>query len=182
MLYSTRSKMVASFLGVSLLVGAASLFIGVRLFDEHVFGEALNRVRQDLNAANEMYVTRVNQFKTSLSITTLGLAFISSVRDKNTTDLALRLERMAKLADLDFAGVVAEDGSVLCRIGPNTFPGPGRPLRTLWQSGSWNRGLPFPERRSCRANFWSRRTTSWPNERGSSWRPDRKRHRCKGRD
>jgi len=125
-LYSTRSKMVVSFLGVSLLVGAASLFIGVRLFDEHVFGEALNRVRQDLNAANEMYLTRVKHVKTSLSITTLGFAFISSVRDKNTTDLALRLERMAKLADLDLAGVVTEDGSVLCRIGPNAFPGPGR--------------------------------------------------------
>jgi len=126
MLYSTRSKLIASFLGVSLLVGAASLFIGVRLVNEHVFGEALNRVHQDLNAANEMYVTRVKHVKTCLSITTLGFAFVSSVRDKNTTELALRLERMAKLADLDFAGVAAEDGSVLCRIGPNPFPRPGR--------------------------------------------------------
>jgi two-component system, NtrC family, sensor kinase len=125
MLYSTRSKLIASFLGVSLLVGAASLFIGVRLVNEHVFGEALNRVRQDLNAANEMYVTRVKHVKTSLSITTLGFAFVSSVRDKNTIELALRLERMAKLAELDFAGVAAEDGSALCRIGPNTFPRPG---------------------------------------------------------
>jgi two-component system NtrC family sensor kinase len=39
--------------------------------------------------------------------------------------LALRLERMAKLADLDFAGIVAEDGRVLCRIGPNAFPAAG---------------------------------------------------------
>jgi len=62
--------------------GAASLFIGVRLVDEHVFGEALNRVRQDLNAANEMYVTRVKHVKTSLSITTLGFAFVSSVRTR----------------------------------------------------------------------------------------------------
>jgi two-component system NtrC family sensor kinase len=128
MLYSTRSKLIASFLGVSLLVGAAALFIGVRLVDEHVFGEALNRVRQDLNAANEMYVTRVKHVKTSLSITTLGFAFVSSVRERNTTDLALRLERMAKLADLDFAGVMAEDGSVLCRTGPNSFPRPGSPV------------------------------------------------------
>jgi two-component system NtrC family sensor kinase len=126
MLYSTRSKLIASFLGVSLLVGAASLLIGVRLVNEHVFGEALNRVRQDLNAANEMYLTRAKHVKTSLSITTLGFAFVASVRDRNTTELALRLERMAKLAGLDFAGVVAEDGSALCRIGPNPFPRPGR--------------------------------------------------------
>jgi len=132
MLYSTRSKLIASFLGVSLLVGAASLFIGVRLVDKHVFGEALNRVRQDLNAANEMYATRVKHVKTSLNITALGFAFISSVRDHNTTDLALRLERMTKLADLDFAGIVAEDGRTLCRIGPHAFPVPGsRPENPL---------------------------------------------------
>jgi two-component system NtrC family sensor kinase len=125
MLYSTRSKLVASFLGVSLLVGAASLLIGVRLVDTHVFGEALNRVRQDLNAANEMYATRVKHVKTSLSITALGFAFISSVRAHHTSDLALRLERMAKLADLDFAGIVAQDGTTLCRTGPNAFPPAG---------------------------------------------------------
>ena len=77
MLYSTRSKLIAGFLGVSLLVAAVSLFIGVRILDQHVFGEARNRVRQDLNAVSEMYFTRVKHIKTSLSITTLGFAFIS---------------------------------------------------------------------------------------------------------
>jgi two-component system NtrC family sensor kinase len=128
MLYSTRSKLIASFLGVSLLVGVASLFIGVGLVDKHIFGEALNRVRQDLNAASEMYATRAKHVKTSLSITTLGFAFISSVRDHNVTDLALRLDRMTKLADLDFAGIVSEDGSTLCRVGPNAFPARGTRL------------------------------------------------------
>jgi two-component system NtrC family sensor kinase len=134
MLYSTRSKLIAGFMAVTLLVGAASLFIGVRLVDEHVFGEALNRVSQDLNAANEMYLTRVKHVKTSLSITTLGFAFISSVRERNTVDLALRLERMSKLAELDFAGVVDPRGDVICRIGPNAFPPPGRrPANPLTQ-------------------------------------------------
>jgi two-component system NtrC family sensor kinase len=132
MLYSTRSKLIAGFMVVTLLVGAASLFIGVRLVDEHVFGEALNRVRQDLNAAAEMYGTRVKHVKTSLSITTLGFAFISSVRERNTVDLALRLERMSKLVDLDFAGIVDSKGEVICRIGPNAFPAPGhRPENPL---------------------------------------------------
>ena len=125
MLYSTRSKLIAGFLGVSLLVAAVSLFIGVRILDQHVFGEARNRVRQDLNAVSEMYLTRVKHIKTSLSITTLGFAFISSLREKNAAELVLRLERMAKLADLDFAGIVLEDGSTLCRTGPNALPAAG---------------------------------------------------------
>jgi two-component system NtrC family sensor kinase len=124
MFYSTRSKLLAGFLGVTLLVGAVSLFIGVHLIDQNVFGEALNRVQQDLSAANEMYLTRVKQVKTSLSITTLGFAFVSSVSERKTTDLVIRLERMARLAELDFAGIATEDGRTLCRMGPYSFPGP----------------------------------------------------------
>ena len=124
MFYSTRSKLLAGFLGVTLLVGAVSLFTGVHLIDQNVFGEALNRVQQDLNAAHEMYLSRVKQVKTCLSITTLGFAFISSVSERNTTDLAIRLERMARLAELDFAGIITEDGRTLCRMGPYAFPGP----------------------------------------------------------
>ncbi len=123
MFYSTRSKLIAGFLGVTLFVGAVSLFIGVHLIDQNVFGEALNRVRQDLNAAHEMYVTRVKHVKTCLSITTLGFAFISSVSDRNASDLVVRLERMARLADLDFAGIITEDGKTLCRLGPYSSPG-----------------------------------------------------------
>ena len=124
MFYSTRSKLLASFLGVTLLVGAVSLFIGVHLIDQNVFGEALNRVQQDLSAAYEMYQTRIKQVKTSLSITTLGFAFISSVSERNTADLVIRLERMGRLAELDFAGIVSGDGRTICRMGPYSFPGP----------------------------------------------------------
>jgi len=124
MFYSTRSKLLAGFLGVTLLVGGVCLIIGVHLIDQNVFGEALNRVQQDLNAAHEMYLSRVKQVKTSLSITTLGFAFISSVSERNTPELVIRLERMARLAELDFAGIITEDGRTLCRIGPYAFPGP----------------------------------------------------------
>ena len=122
MFYSTRSKLIGSFLGVSLLVGTVSLFIGVRLLNEHVLGEAANRVRLDLNAAGEMYRTRIKYVKISLHITTLGSGFISTLKARNVPDIVNRLERMAHLAELDFAGIVTEDGKTLCRIGPNSIP------------------------------------------------------------
>jgi len=122
MFYSTRLKLISSFLGVSLLVGIVSLFIGVRLLNEHVLGEAANRVRLDLNAAGEMYRTRIKYVKISLNITTLGSGFISTLKARNVPDIVNRLERMALLAELDFAGIVTEDGRTLCRIGPNSIP------------------------------------------------------------
>jgi len=122
MFYSTRLKLIGSFLGVSLLVGIVSLFIGVRLLNEHVLGEAANRVRLDLNAAGEMYRTRIKYVKISLNINMLGYGFISTLEARNVPELVNRLERMAHLAELDFAGIVTEDGKTLCRIGPNSIP------------------------------------------------------------
>ena len=118
MFYSTRSKLICSFLGVSLLVGTVSLFIGVRLLNEHVLGEAANRVRLDLNAAGEMYRTRIKYVIISLHITTLGSGFISTLKARNVPDIVNRLERMAHLAELDFAGMdVIEE---LDRISPGS--------------------------------------------------------------
>ena len=79
MFYSTRSKLIASFLVVSFVVGAVSLFIGGQLLYKAVLSEATNRVRLDLNSAREIYLTRIKQLKCPLSITTLGFGFLSAL-------------------------------------------------------------------------------------------------------
>ena len=129
MLYSTRSKLIAGFLGVSLLVAAVSLFIGVRILDQHVFGEARNRVRQDLNAVSEMYLTRVKHIKTSLSITTLGFAFISSLREKKAAELVLRFRRYRSRGRRHAVPHRTQRVSGRGRLGrkPHRPAGPGQP-------------------------------------------------------
>jgi len=120
--YSTRSKLIASFLGVSFLVGAVSLFIGVQLLYKAVLNEATNRVRLDLNAARELYLNRINSVKVSLNITTLGFEFRSALKRHDAPELVNRLRRLAQHAELDFAGIVTNKGTTLCRIGPNSIP------------------------------------------------------------
>ncbi|RJQ84265.1 MAG: HAMP domain-containing protein [Desulfobacteraceae bacterium] len=121
MFNSIRSKLIVSLLGVTLFVGAVSLFAGVYMLKKHVIGEAGNRVRQDLNAASEMYRTRAGFIRTALSITSLGSGFIHAVSREDTADLAFRLNRMGHHAGLDFAGIVTENGRILCRIGSNAM-------------------------------------------------------------
>ena len=75
MFYSFRAKSIASFLGVTFLVGIVSLLVGGHLLTKSVLGEARNRVSQDLNAAREMYDNRVRMIEVSLNITTLGFGF-----------------------------------------------------------------------------------------------------------
>ncbi|UCF74131.1 MAG: cache domain-containing protein [Deltaproteobacteria bacterium] len=122
MLYSTRSKLIASFLGVSFLVGAVSLFIGGQLLYKSVLSEATNRVRLDLNAAREIYETRIKAIRSPLGVTTLGFGFLSALKTHDAPELVNRLRRLAQNAELDFAGVVTSERTTLCRIGPHSIP------------------------------------------------------------
>jgi two-component system NtrC family sensor kinase len=121
MFYSTRSKLIASLLGVSILVGAVSLFIGGQLLYKAVLSEATNRVSLDLNAAREIYLSRMKNIGCPLSITALGFGFLSALKRKDAPELVDRLRRLAQKADLDFAGVVTIEGKTLCRIGPDSI-------------------------------------------------------------
>ena len=120
MLTSIRSKLIASLLGVTLLVGAVSLLTGVHLLKKHVIGEAANRVALDLTAASETIGERVQLIRMALNITSLGSGFVGSVIDANANDLAYRLGRLGHHAKLDFAGIVDAQGRILCRMGANS--------------------------------------------------------------
>ena len=123
MLISTRFKLIASFLGVSLLVCTVSLFSGGQLLYRAVLSEATNRVKLDLNAAREMYLARIIGIKGLLNITTLGFEFKSAIKRRDTPELVKQLRRLAQQAELDFAGIATSEGMTLCRIGPNSIPG-----------------------------------------------------------
>ncbi|MFO8162945.1 MAG: hypothetical protein R6T98_00235, partial [Desulfatiglandales bacterium] len=121
MLSSTRSKLIASFLGVSFLVGVVSLFIGGQLLYQSVLSEATNRVRLDLNAAREHYMSRINGIRCPLSITSLEPVFRSSLKKRDISELIPRLETVARSAELDFVGIVRKEGETLCGVGKNSL-------------------------------------------------------------
>jgi two-component system NtrC family sensor kinase len=122
MFYTTRSKLIASFLGISLMVGGVSLFIGGQLLYRAVFSEATNRVRLDLNAAREIYLNQIEKVKCSLSIMTLGTGFRADLKNGEVRNLLERIRILALHVNLDFAGIVTSEGELLCRIGPNPIP------------------------------------------------------------
>jgi len=117
MFYTTRSKLIASFLGVSLLVGGVSLFIGGQLLYKAVLGEATNRVRLDLNAAREIYLNRIKSIVCPLSVACMEPALRSALKAKDVSQITPRLETVEKRAELDFVGAVTREGDTICRIG-----------------------------------------------------------------
>jgi two-component system NtrC family sensor kinase len=119
--YSTRSKLIISFLGISFLVGGVSLFVGGPLLYKAVLNEANNRIRLDLNAAREIYLTRIKGVKIALTITQLGPVFRSAFEKRDVQKIIPLLTNIAQQTELDFAGIVTKEGNTLCRIGPNSI-------------------------------------------------------------
>ncbi len=74
-------------------------------------------MRLDLNAAREIYLTRIKSITCPLSVASMEPAFISAVKKKDASEITPRLETVENRAELDFVGVVAKDGNTLCRIG-----------------------------------------------------------------
>jgi two-component system NtrC family sensor kinase len=120
--YSTRSKLIVSFLGVSIVVCGVALIVGGQLLYKAVLNEAITRVRLDLNAAREIYLSQVNVIKIALNVTTLGPVFRGSLEKRDAPKLVGLLRNVAQQTGLDFAGIVTKEGKTLCRIGPHSIP------------------------------------------------------------
>ncbi len=120
--YSIRARLIFSFIGVSVLVGVISLFIGGQLLYRAVLNEATTRISLDLNAAREIYVARIKNIDTALTIASLDNGFRESIENGDCSNVLAKLTTIAQRADLDFAGIVLASGKTMCRTGLHTLP------------------------------------------------------------
>jgi len=113
--------------------GVAPL-VGGQLLYKAVLNEAMNRDRLDLNAAREIYLSRIKGVKVALNITTLGPVFRSALERQDPQKIIPLLTNIAQQTELDFVGIATKQGKTLCRIGPNSIPkenSPPNPIANL---------------------------------------------------
>lgn len=122
--YSTRIRLISSFVGVPLLVGIVCLLVGGQLIYQSVLTEANNRVRMDLNAAREIYEHRARSIELSLTAASLNLPVAASHSGGNQEQLQATLEWIAKKAKLDFLELISAEGRVVRKIGPTSAGAP----------------------------------------------------------
>ncbi len=119
MFYSTRSRLIIGFIGVSILVGVISLFVGSRLIYRAVLNEATMRISRDLNAAREIYLSRIKTMDMALNVAALDPEFRSLFYELDFDRLLNKIKKIARQSELDFAGITDGNGITVCRIGPN---------------------------------------------------------------
>jgi two-component system NtrC family sensor kinase len=116
LIYSTRFRLIASLLAISLFIGVLSLVVGGNMLYSSVITETHHRVNQDLNVARLLYDDRIQKIRLVLEITTDSPEFQKALV---TDDLAYLENQIKKVSDrigLNFAGIVQKDKEVQTRI------------------------------------------------------------------
>jgi two-component system NtrC family sensor kinase len=102
-------------------VCSISLIIGGRLLRKAVIDEAHDRVRLDLNAAREIYLSRINRIHIALNVISMT-SFLDSPQKhpgpmRLDATIRKQLDKIARKAGLDFMGIVDVDGKTLHHLG-----------------------------------------------------------------
>jgi two-component system, NtrC family, sensor kinase len=109
-IHSIRFKLIASLIGVSLLIGLISLIVGGNLLYRSVLDEAGNRIRQDLNVARVIYDDRVAVLRVALEMTASTTEFKRAIATANHQAVAATLRGLSERLELDFCGFAKESG------------------------------------------------------------------------
>jgi two-component system NtrC family sensor kinase len=114
---SLKAKLVASFVAVIALTGAIATVVSVYFVEDDLLREVQNRVSLDLDSACVLFEARVAGVRSALELTALREFTIQDALRSRTTHMLVRGARdAARVAELDFVGVVDADGVVVGRL------------------------------------------------------------------
>ncbi|MFW5641118.1 MAG: hypothetical protein ACOC0H_08210 [Thermodesulfobacteriota bacterium] len=99
-----------------ILIQSLLLVTGGWLFHQQSRRHSLDSIRRDLRLARQAYHHRIDAVRLSMETAATAEGFRTAVARADTSVLIPRLEGIARIANLGFAGVVTPDGRVMCRI------------------------------------------------------------------
>ena len=124
---SLRIKLVTCFLAVILICGLVATLVGTRLIGTSVIRQAQDKVRNDLNAAREIYRQESEKVKDIIRFTGLRRFFIGEALLNNDIQaLTEELERIRKAELLDILTLTDQTGKTVVRFRNPTVSGDSR--------------------------------------------------------
>jgi two-component system NtrC family sensor kinase len=109
------TKLMLSFLLIIVIISVIFMFVGVRLIHDRILSEAQEKVRNDLNAAREIYSSELDHIDTIVSYTA-NRFFLRDALKSNDMQIAIdELLRVKEREGLDILTVTDKYGYVLLR-------------------------------------------------------------------
>ncbi|RPI90165.1 MAG: hypothetical protein EHM32_11855, partial [Spirochaetales bacterium] len=114
---SLRVKLIFSLVSVVLIIGSASITIGLRIINNNIVGQAYEQVQNDLKTARYIYEDKIqiiHHFMRHLSL----LPYLHDAVEQNDRRLLLnKLQEVKRELDLDILNIVDPAGRVVVRAG-----------------------------------------------------------------
>jgi len=114
---SLRFKLLLSLVFVVLLIGFFSIFIGIKIINNNVIGQAYDSVQSNLTTAQFIYNERINIIRIYIE----HIASLPYVKDalinKNRDLLVKKLQEVREEAGLDIMNIADREGTVIVRAG-----------------------------------------------------------------
>ena len=111
------SKLILSFFLVIFLICVVFMVFGVRLINDLILSEAQEKVRNDLNAAREIYLGHQTHIEDVVCLTAERFFLRDALLFGDLTDARRELIRVRDESELDFLAVTDKYGYVLMRTG-----------------------------------------------------------------
>ena len=109
------TKLVLSFLIIVVFISAVYMIIGVQLISNRIVSEAQDKVRHDLNAARELYLSNLEQINSAVRINANRFFLRDALLSGEFTQASHELQRVRQNEGLDVLTLTDENGNVLLR-------------------------------------------------------------------
>lgn len=110
------TKLTLSFLSIILLSSLIFTFFGIQIINNRIIEEAQERVRNDLNAARDIYQNRLQYVEDAVEFTTVRLFMGDILRGDIRQEYLDELSRFKASEELDVLTITDSTGKVVLRI------------------------------------------------------------------
>ncbi len=117
------TKLILSFLLIIAIISVVFIIVGIHLIGDRVVAEAQEKVRYDLNAAQEIYVNKLSQTNDVVRFTSDRFFLKEALISGNITQVADELGMIRIKEGLDILTLTDESGTVLMRSNNVTISG-----------------------------------------------------------
>ncbi len=113
--FSLKARLIVNFSIVIFIGAVLSVMVGIRLIGNTVINQAQEKVRLDLNSAQEVYRGELFTIENTVRLTAIRFFLIDAIINGKVKSISRELDRLRKMESLDVLNLTDPQGNVVIR-------------------------------------------------------------------